>query len=121
MSSHEMICHLSDSFRGVMGERTVAMVPASALKRRLLRLFALHVPLRWPPGVPTMAEVDPKRKGTRPAVFAADRDELVTLTRRFASPDARHTRHPLFGELTRDEWLTWGYRHMDHHLRQFGV
>ena len=24
-------------------------------------------------------------------------------------------------ELTRDEWMVWGYRHTDHHLRQFGV
>jgi len=29
--------------------------------------------------------------------------------------------HPLFGRLTTAEWGRWGYRHMDHHLRQFGV
>jgi len=27
---------------------------------------------------------------------------------------------PIFGPLTRAEWLRWGYLHADHHLRQFG-
>ena len=25
------------------------------------------------------------------------------------------------GPLTREEWLIWGYRHTDHHLRQFAL
>ena len=29
-------------------------------------------------------------------------------------------RHPLFGRMTNGEWGRWGYRHVDHHLRQFG-
>ena len=29
--------------------------------------------------------------------------------------------HPFFGALTREEWMIWGYRHTDHHLRQFAV
>jgi hypothetical protein len=27
----------------------------------------------------------------------------------------------LFGEMSRSDWLAWGYRHVDHHMRQFGV
>jgi len=37
------------------------------------------------------------------------------------APDARYTPHPMFGTLTRQEWLTWTFRHVDHHLRQFGA
>ena len=29
--------------------------------------------------------------------------------------------HPLFGHLTRDQWGKMEYKHLDHHLRQFGV
>ncbi len=29
--------------------------------------------------------------------------------------------HPLFGPLTPDEWAILMYKHLDHHLRQFGV
>lgn len=29
--------------------------------------------------------------------------------------------HPFFGKLTSDEWNTLQYKHLDHHLMQFGV
>jgi hypothetical protein len=29
--------------------------------------------------------------------------------------------HPIFGAMSERAWLRWGYLHMDHHLRQFGV
>jgi hypothetical protein len=29
--------------------------------------------------------------------------------------------HPIFGPMSDAAWLRWGYLHMDHHLRQFGV
>jgi hypothetical protein len=121
MTSHEMLCHLADSFRGMMGERPVSRVQASAMKRRVMRFVALRVPLPWPKGIRTRPEVDPKRGGTRPVAFDADRRELIALMHRFASSTARYTQHPMFGPMPRRDWLIWGYRHMDHHLRQFGV
>ena len=62
-----------------------------------------------------------KRGGTRPAAFDADRQEVVALLRRFASDGVRYAAHPMFGAMARRDWLIWGYRHTDHHLRQFGV
>jgi hypothetical protein len=121
MTAHEMLCHLADSFRGVMGERPVSMAPASPAKRRLMRFVALHVPLPWPRGIPTRPEVDPKRSGTRPLAFESDRQEVIALLRKFTSPAARYQQHPMFGAMSRGEWMIWGYRHMDHHLRQFGL
>jgi hypothetical protein len=49
--------------------------------------------------------------------------ELETLLARFtaAERDFRWQRHPIFGVMTEQEWLRWGYLHMDHHLRQFGL
>ena len=29
--------------------------------------------------------------------------------------------HPAFGKLTKDQWGKMQYKHLDHHLRQFGV
>jgi hypothetical protein len=26
----------------------------------------------------------------------------------------------MMGSLTHGQWMRWGYRHTDHHLRQFG-
>ena len=28
--------------------------------------------------------------------------------------------HPMFGPMTPEDWMRWGYLHADHHLRQFG-
>jgi hypothetical protein len=53
--------------------------------------------------------------------FESDRRELESLIEQFAQRTAASLQpHPIFGRLTDSEWQRWGYRHMDHHLRQFG-
>jgi hypothetical protein len=120
LTAHEMLCHLSDSFRGMLGERTTTKAPSSAIQRQLVRFIALHTPMPWPKGVPTRPEVNPHQLGTKPVAFEPDRLELRTLMRRF-SEGVSFAEHPIFGALSRDEWMIWGYRHMDHHFRQFGI
>jgi hypothetical protein len=120
MTSHEMLVHLADSFRATLGMRKVSAVD-TVFSRTVMKWGALRTPLAWPKGVPTRPEVDPKREGTKPEEFEADRDALVTLLRQFVDPAAVHTPHPFFGAMSEQEWMIWGYRHMDHHLRQFGV
>lgn len=123
MSAHQMICHLNDSFRAAMGERDVS--PASGLlQRTFIRAVALHVPLRWPPGIATRPEIDQESGGTAPTEFAADVSDLEALINRFTAmvhAGAQLRPHPIFGRLTSREWLRWGYLHTDHHLRQFGA
>jgi hypothetical protein len=65
--------------------------------------------------------VDSTIGGTKPSGFDRDREQTIALLRRFAAPDARYAQHPIFGPMTRDEWMIWGYRHTDHHLRQFAL
>jgi len=120
MTAHEMVCHLSDSFLAVLGDRPAS--PAETwLSRTVVKWVALHTPLQWPHGVPTRPEVNPKALGTKPVEFARDRQKVVDLIRRFVQPTTQCGKHPGFGTLTRDEWMIWGYRHLDHHLRQFGL
>lgn len=120
MTAHETLCHLADSFSLALKERP--FVPADTwFHRAVARRIALHTSLAWPRGVPTRPEVEQGRGGTRPSDFEKDRAKVIELLRRFASPEAQCGSHPIFGDLTRDEWLVWGYRHTDHHLRQFAV
>jgi uncharacterized protein DUF1569 len=119
MTVNEMLCHLSDSFLVVLGERP-ATSAETLLSRTLVKWIALHTQLPWPKGVPTMPEVNPKLNGTKPAEFERDRERVVALLRRFVRPGTTCVRHPAFGAMSRDEWLLWGYGHVDHHLRQFG-
>jgi hypothetical protein len=120
MTPHEMLCHLGDSFSAVLGERQ-ASSKETWLSRTVVKWIALHTTLPWPQGVPTRPEVDPKRNGTRPVEFERDRARVLELLQRFVRPDTRCGRHPGFGVMTRKEWLLWGYGHVDHHLRQFGI
>ncbi len=56
--------------------------------------------------------------------LARERDLLCAQIDRFiaAGPDrCTHHPHSFFGRLTPQEWATLMYKHLDHHLRQFGV
>ncbi len=120
MSAHQMICHLSDSFLAVTGQRDIS--PASGLlQSTVIKWIALYAPLKWPQGVPTRPEVDQEVGGTKPSHFAADVTqlemlvELITTRKGCFGPT-----HPIFGDMSDTDWMRWAYLHMDHHLRQFG-
>ena len=120
MSAHQMICHVSDSFLAVTGQRRIS--PASGpLQRTVIKWIALYAPFNWPQGVPTRPEVDQESGGTKPSNFAADVTqlemlvELITTRKGCFGPS-----HPIFGNMSETAWMRWAYLHMDHHLRQFG-
>ena len=120
MSAHEMVCHLSDSFRLALGLKTASQA-TGLLQRSLMKYFALYVPLPWPKGVGTRPEMEQGKGGTKPVEFAADVAELTGLMGQFTGRTGFTAAHPIFGTMTRAQWQRWGYLHMDHHLRQFGV
>ena len=56
--------------------------------------------------------------------FTHEREQLKLRIRQFQQGgEAQCTKHPhpFFGALTPQEWSTGMYKHLDHHLRQFGV
>jgi hypothetical protein len=122
MSAHQMVCHLSDSFRLVTHQKAAS--PATGLlQSTVIKWIALYAPLRWPAGVPTRPEMDQELGGTSPGDFAADRGELEALLEVVTTPAAGYDypAHPIFGRMSQAAWLRWAYLHMDHHLRQFGL
>jgi hypothetical protein len=80
-----------------------------------------------------MRDDEPMRRNspTSPDLVIADQRDLMKereqLCRQidcFAAggPSACTTRpHPFFGRLTPEEWAILMYKHLDHHLRQFGA
>jgi hypothetical protein len=120
MTAHEMVCHLSDSYRLALGEKSAS--PATGfLQRTAMKWFALWVPLPWPKNVATRPEMEQGNGGTAPTDFERDRSDLLAIVRQFCNPGpGAATEHPFFGPMSRREWMRWGYLHADHHLRQFG-
>jgi hypothetical protein len=124
MNAHQAVCHLSDSFALPLGEVRVETPELPwHLRSRLTRFMALTLPIPWPRGVPTAPELDQAAGGgTPPGEFERDVATLRDRVARFVGSRGRGlTPHPVFGELGPAEWGRWGWRHADHHLRQFGV
>jgi hypothetical protein len=71
-------------------------------------------------GTPTAKEL----KIVDPRAFAKEQERLKQCVREFhqggESQCTTHP-HPFFGPLTPLEWSTGMYKHIDHHLRQFGA
>ena len=86
-----------------------------------MKFFALYVPMPWPHGIKTRPEMEQGAGGTPPVGFERDRRDLLEILDRFVAAEEERTPHPIFGTMTEWEWQRWGYLHMDHHLRQFGV
>jgi Protein of unknown function (DUF1569) len=122
MTSHQMICHLSDSFKSKLGEKENSAAN-NLFTRTVVKWIALYAPLPWPQGIKTRPEMDQQIKGTPPDDFERDRAQLVALIERFTAPakTAEFHPHPFFGDMSEAEWMRWGYLHCDHHLRQFGA
>jgi hypothetical protein len=119
LSAHEMLCHLADATASVLSRPGDA-----ASDRRLVRKWvALFTPLPWPHDLKTPPHVDPRLGGTQPGVFEHDRERAIEGLRALAgaAASALPGAHGHFGAMRHRDWQRWGYRHTDHHLRQFGL
>ncbi len=117
MSTVQMVAHLADALRMASGELEVApkKVPFRYSPLKELVLYVLPIPK----GLPTAPELIARKPGDWSAEVAELREQLNGLVQRGA--EALAPAHPAFGTLSAKQWGVLIYRHMDHHLRQFGV
>jgi hypothetical protein len=112
-----MVAHLTDCLRMATGELPV---PARKLPIRFtpLKQLIIYV-LPFPKGAPTAPELIARRPADWHGELDDLRRELDGVVKR--GPSGPLVSHPAFGELTATTWGVLVYKHMDHHLRQFGV
>lgn len=53
--------------------------------------------------------------------FEKEKQQLINLIHSFTEENITNQVHPLFGRLTLEQWSTSNWKHVDHHLQQFGV
>jgi hypothetical protein len=118
MNVSQMLAHCQGPFEVYFKEKKV--------KRQLMGiLFGKMVIKRllsdkpWRRSLPTAKEF--KISGVRN--FDEERDKLVRIVNRFFREGYTITSftHPFFGKLSSQEYALFNYRHLDHHLQQFGV
>ena len=118
MDAAAMLNHLRRSARMALGDLPVACKAKRAFQVFPLKHLILHV-VPFPKGAPTAPEL---LSADRAAVDEM-RAELLSLIERIAAGprEGDGPVHPLMGRLSYREWGVATYKHVDHHLRQFGA
>jgi hypothetical protein len=118
MSVVAMLRHLRLSARMATGELAVASVNKRPFQKFPLKHLLLYV-LPFPKGAPTANELRPDEAES----FDEERAMVVNLLEQIAAgpQDGSGPAHPLFGPMSRREWGVVTYKHIDHHLKQFGA
>ena len=58
---------------------------------------------------------------TTPKEFEKEKSGLIQMINDFSISSMTNEPHPIFGKLTKEEWSKGTWKHLDHHLMQFGV
>ena|SRR3989441_3450373 len=114
----EMVCHVSAGLRQGLGELD-AGPPSGPFSRFPMNWLVIHV-LPWPRG---KGKSPREFLATRPTTWAADLNQLRDLVERFSARGAAAPWPPsrVFGRISGRSWGVLEHKHLDHHLRQFGV
>lgn len=116
LTAPRMVCHLSDQLRVALGDLP-SKDHSNLATRTLLRLLVVHTSFEPPPG---KVQTTPVMLTTQPTSWEEDCGVFESLVQRLAGSD-RLAPHPTFGPLSTKEWGRLSWKHINHHLRQFGV
>ena len=119
MNVAQSVAHCAASMEWAVGDRIPPKMFFPSLIGRAIKgkVFADDKPFRRnTPTAPELLVPDQRE-------LNLERKRLLTLIDRFVAGPAACTKHShsFFGKLTPDEWAILTYKHLDHHLRQFGV
>jgi hypothetical protein len=120
MNAPQMLAHLCKGMEQAMGKVLPPRVFLGLIIGRFMKYHALRNDdpmIRNSPTVPGFVI-------TGDWDFDAERQRLYVLIDRAEAGGPRVcTNHPhsFFGKLTQEQWGVLMYKHLDHHLRQFGV
>lgn len=120
MNVAQMLAHCNESAKNAIG---ITILPQAfvgkIIGKFVFKMFVLKdkPAAKNSPTDPAFIVVDEKD-------FDAEKSSLLGYIHDFANRGetgiANHS-HPFFGQLTANEWAILGYKHLDHHLKQFGV
>lgn len=110
------VCHLGDTLAMSLGE-----LPVKSVNRKAFQCFPLKHLIMYVLPFPKSVATAPELLSSTPQDFEADRGRLLkSIDRLAALPGGKGPEHPFFGPLTNEEWNFLQWKHIDHHLKQFG-
>ncbi len=123
MDVRQMLQHVTDPLKTALGEFPVVVRGNPLMRTGLMKHLVIYV-LPWPKGrAPTAPEYDQVLRQNPGPEFQAGVAELLRTIDRFAAIPLDHKfgHHGAFETLTREQWGALMYRHLGHHLTQFGA
>ena len=119
MTPSQALCHCSRALETATGDRPLKQKWIGKILAPLVRSSVLG---EKPFG--KNAPTDPSFVVSNERDLAAERAQLLELIDRLVQrgpESAAQYTHAFFGKLSGEEWGTLMYKHIDHHLRQFGA
>ena len=119
MTVDQMMSHCIAPLDVVFGDLHLKMNPLMGLLGRYIIKGKLMNAPKFKKDSPTA----PSFIRTGSYDFEATKAELIEKVKKFTQgPQVIKTnKHPFFGPMTNEEWDILQWKHLDHHLRQFGV
>ncbi|MEZ4778973.1 MAG: DUF1569 domain-containing protein [Flavobacteriaceae bacterium] len=117
MTHGQMLHHCQGPFNIILEKNDYGMKPNWLAK--VIFKKSLYNDKPWRKNLPTAKFL----KETEPRDFVTEKRNLETLLDEFHSQREREEwpEHPGFGKFTKQQYGQMQYKHLDHHLRQFGV
>lgn len=119
MNVAQMLKHMDIAFKNALGEIPTELHPLAIIvsltpvKHTLIYALPFMKNLMSAPEFQVVGQHD----------FQQSYEELLESFEKVTSSKdvSNFDRHPLFGRLNKKEWGALLYKHLDHHLQQFGV
>ena len=119
MNATEMLLHCNICNRQILDESRGD--EKSSIKQYLLRILALYIAPNFKRGIKSEERNISKGK-IDDSHFEEQKNVFIQIMKDFPHHVKPMTlTHPAFGNISSVEWGIAAYKHMDHHLRQFGV
>ena len=119
MDVAQMLAHCKEAFKVPLSEKPPPKMYPLALIGWMMK-SKLYNDSPWGKGLPTA----PTFKIINERDFEKEKAELTILINKFHQSGAAAAEkivHPVFGKFTGEQWGMAMYKHLDHHLTQFGL
>ncbi|MAZ26371.1 MAG: hypothetical protein CL868_04740 [Cytophagaceae bacterium] len=115
MNVGQMLCHCKKPFEVILGKKDFGFKPNILLQWLFKKSIYNDKP--WRKGMPTAKGF----KVVEDKDFDHEKNELLMLIDAFRAQKAAEYNHPAFGNFTQEQCGQMQYKHLDHHLKQFGA
>lgn len=121
MNVAEMLAHMNDAFKIALGMKE-CKDRSNFFTTKIVFPLAVYVLPFFPKNSPTAPEMVSQKKGTPPRDFYTEIEFLKKMIDVFNEREESKLKpHPMFGKLSKQQTHDLLAKHLDHHLKQFGV